>query len=332
MDFIERKNYESFVDLLDADDFELFDDIDDVPLDEYGVDRDGDDSILAQTEGVGDLSSMLIVPERELRALGARKPLRNRVVPFARELKAGMKGEDVRALQRALSHANRRYDGTVPAKTGTWGNATTKALREFQARRRKLNPEMEVDGIYGRQSHKALAPHYDAFGISLINEERKKLSAALNKPARVRDMIESAAIFGYNNRNLIHYTQSSFRCYGVRNKILPPRIPFYEDCSSYGKWTYYVAMRTVDAGLADPDGLNWAPYGFTGTLSRHGKKISKAQAALGFYGSGTYSHVVISVGLRTRCVSHGSEGGPYLTDYNYRSDFSHWRGYPGAHY
>ena len=78
----------------------------------------------------------------------------------------------------------------------------------------------------------------------------------------------------------------------------------------------------------DPNGLGYNGYGYTGTLSQQGRQTRVPKPGdLGFYGGGwPYSHVVVSVG-DGKCVSHGSEGGPYLLDFRYRSDFNHWRTY-----
>ena len=314
---------------LDEDEFELFDDVDEVP--EETPPQDGDQHDLVNTSENVWYDPNAVTPEMPV---GAPRP-RRRVVPYCRELKRGKTGKDVRAVQRALKVAQRKWKikhkgkrPVIPGQTALFGPLTVRALKQFQ-KRKGLKP----DGVYGKATHKKLAPFYDAYGIHLMHDARqawKKKRQARPKAAQLR--CQSAALYGYNNRHLIRYTMSSSRMYGVRNGIVPPRVPYYEDCSSFAKWTYYVAKRSVMPKLPDPDGLNWSPWGYTGTLARHGKWGKKQMAALGFYGSGTFSHVVVSVGYGSMCVSHGSDGGPYLSAYNYRGDFAGWKLYPGMHY
>jgi cell wall-associated NlpC family hydrolase len=109
--------------------------------------------------------------------------------------------------------------------------------------------------------------------------------------------------------------------WGVKNRVKPPSVPPWEDCSSYSTWTYWVAK------IPDPNNLGYNGYGYTGTLASNGKMTYNPKPGdLAFYGAFPYSHVVIFIG-NAKCISHGSEGGPYLLPVKYRSDFSHYRTY-----
>jgi hypothetical protein len=218
----------------------------------------------------------------------------------------------VKAIQRALRRAGHRQCG----ETGYFGRGTKLAVKDFQSKKHLM-----ADGVYGRLTHSKLAPYFDTRGIYLMRKAKEKT------PSLVKDrklQIEAAAIFGYNHRYQIHYTQSYLRMYGLRYRLKRPSVPIWEDCSSFATWCYYDAEMPKN-----PNGYEgWPTYGYTGTLASNGIRLfSKTRAALGLYGNWPYSHVVISVGSGNKCVSHGSEGGPYLTDYFYRGDFSHWRAY-----
>ena len=121
---------------------------------------------------------------------------------------------------------------------------------------------------------------------------------------------------------------------GVRRKIYPPRVPEWEDCSSFATWTYFVA------GAPDPNGAGYNGSGYTGTLSRHGRRLggegsSRSQQLklaqpgdLVFYGPGwPWGHVSIYIG-GGQVVSHGTESGPNRTPIDYRSDRGQIRTYP----
>jgi hypothetical protein len=231
------------------------------------------------------------------------------LVPFKRQIKYHMIGADVLATKRALAHAGLRKWGYGFTKTA--GRRWVRDIRNFQQRH-----GLHVDGVYGPQTHAKLVKFFDRYAASLYNHYH---------PPKVvtskRSQIVSTAIFGYNHRGSIHYTQSGLRMYGVRNRIRPPRVTYYEDCSSFATWCYWVA------GALDPNGLGYNGYGFTGTLASHGKRVATPRPGdLVFYGWFPYRHVAIYIG-GGKIISHGSEVGPVLTTPHYRSDFSHYRSY-----
>lgn len=281
---------------------EIFLSLKDVPVDE-NIPEDGDNRLAARKEP-GDPSAPF---ERE--ALRRARTPRRLVPPLKRLLKRGMKGKDVEALQRALKAAKATR---INPPAHIYGPGTMQAVKRFQ---RENN--LEVDGVYGPKTHAVLAPHYDAYGAWLITGEKVDVSPE----EKMRSAIVDACILGYNLRAQIHYTMGNLRMWGVRNRVKPPSVPKYEDCSSFATWVYWVS------GAADPNGRGYDGYGYTGTLALKGTRTNSPRPGnLGFYGSYPYGHVVIYVG-EGKCVSHGSEGGPYLLYPNYRNDFSHWRTY-----
>src|SRR5688500_2077727 len=94
------------------------------------------------------------------------------------------------------------------------------------------------------------------------------LTKIVNLTWSKREKIVSTAMLRYRNRYGIHYTQSSLRMSGVRNRIKPPAYGRYEDCSSFATWCYWVA------GVNDPNGRGYDGFGYTGTLANFGRKIS----------------------------------------------------------
>lgn len=228
-------------------------------------------------------------------------------VPFRRQLKFGAVGNDVFAIKRALAQSGVSTWGEWGTFPRTYGSGATKHVKTFQQKH-----GLHVDGIYGVNTQKKLEPFFDAYGAFLL----KTFKPPVLKTTSKRDNVVAAAMFGYENRASIHYTESSWRMYGVRNHIKPPGIPRYEDCSSFATWCYYVA------GLPDPNGYGYDGLGYTGTLTHHGTSIALINAKPGdlvFYGGsfGIPSHVAIYVG-NNRVVSHGGESGPDLLPVTYR--------------
>src|SRR5574338_9553 len=276
---------------------------------------DGDSALLEHYESLGGIpqTAMQRVEQAQRNADANLRLMLNQkvVVPLPRLLKLkqpNMHGKDVIALQRALAKAKLRKWGNF---TGFYGSGTKHQVAEFQEKM-----HLRRDGQYGLETHKKLARYYDAYGTFLMNQANKQF--AKNSP---RDTIVSYSTFGFNNRYKIHYTQGPLRMYGVRNHVRPPRIPYYEDCSSYATWTYW------GAGVRDPNGLGYNGWGYTGTLAQHGSRTTNPQPGdLAFYGRFPYGHVVVYIG-NGKCISHGSEIGPLLLNVYYRSDFSHFRTY-----
>jgi len=144
-----------------------------------------------------------------------------------------------------------------------------------------------------------------------------------DQPAQFLDL----ALLALHHRDKIGYTQTSRRMMIVRNKVWFPwflRVLFLEeDCSSYVTGVYWSAK------LPDPNRRGYALSGsYTGTLGVAGTQTVMVQRGdLSLYGRRPWKHVVMRVGRGKRCVSHGSNGGPYFLDYDYRDDYDQTRSY-----
>jgi hypothetical protein len=152
-----------------------------------------------------------------------------------------------------------------------------------------------------------------------------------------RRVAVAAALLGYRNAGNIHYTQGSKRWQGIADTRYSKsgQYPNFADCSAFATWCLwnglYVPYRKPDV----VNGAGWKA-GYTGTMLGHGVAIRNIAnvrwADCVLYGrAGTSgAHVAILVGKRNgklMVVSHGSEGGPYLVPYNYRSDIMSIRRY-----
>jgi hypothetical protein len=141
-----------------------------------------------------------------------------------------------------------------------------------------------------------------------------------------RDTIVQTGMLGVDKAEQIHYTQDYRRMWGVREQVRPDDVPPYEDCSSFATWCYWVA------GAPDPNGLGYNGSGYTGTQVNNGRSVGldgRRPGDLIFYGGSwsSTSHVAIFTSDTSCVVSHGSEGGPYYCEYNYRSDIVGVRSY-----
>lgn len=297
--------------------------ISDLDLDDTPVDKDADNSVLANGSPIlseEEHRRLLSVDNtarlsENLKGLKLSQP---KHVPFLRPLHYGNVGYDVLALKRALSKAGFRDWGKWGTPAKGYGAQLKREVAQFQ----KKN-HLPVTGRYDEKTHSALSKYFDSYGVYLLLEE-KKTFPVFDPKKKQRLGIVNTAIFGYHNRDAIHYTESGLRMYGVRNHIKPPQVTRWEDCSSFATWCYWVA------GAPDPNGLGYNGQGFTGTLIQHGTRVTHPSLSPGdliFFGHQTIpSHVAIYIGSN-RIVSHGSEGGPYLLPWNYRSDIHSMRSY-----
>lgn len=150
--------------------------------------------------------------------------------------------------------------------------------------------------------------------------------------AHSRKIIVQAAKIMVRHKAEIHYSQKANRQVGVRARmsILDGHFPKTCDCSSTAWWMLWDAMGR-NYGVDDivcRTGPYWDPNGvvYTGSMYTHGKAVVHDEnlkiGDLIFYGDqggGIPEHVAVSVGGRV-VFSHGSEGGPYFLDLDYRSD------------
>lgn len=315
--------------------FEVYHSFDEAPLDVEDGEADGlerfdhDDSDLAlapwanpAAPPTGDDATLAAKLEgiSAVRLSAGAATATRLVVPHPRDLRRGMRGFDVLALQRAMAVAGERRWGS--GFTGQFGRGLYDDVRDFQ----RKHTGLVVDGVYGASTHARAARYYDAYGIRLLNRVRVRTAAQV----RQADLMAGAMVL-YNRRSVVHYTQGPARMGIVRHRLSLAQLRtypwFYEDCSSSVTGLYRVA------GLADPNGFGFNGLGFTGTLAAHGAwyqvSSSLPKGALVLYGwSFPYHHVTMVVGPG-RVWSHGSEAGPLLCATRYRSDASTARVYSG---
>jgi len=155
---------------------------------------------------------------------------------------------------------------------------------------------------------------------------------------RFRARVVRAAIFGHKHEPEVHYTMGPRRWDGITNRCRTHagRFPRFADCSSYVTWCIWDALGGPNAGADIVNGQQWTG-GYTGTMRDNGRRLpgsvsqqlaAAAPGDLVHYGGGTGKHVTIVVGSN-KVVSHGSEGGPYLINPDYRNDIAEVRRYIG---
>ena len=152
---------------------------------------------------------------------------------------------------------------------------------------------------------------------------------------RARERATQAAMLGYENRAKIHYSQKPNRWEGIKNRLNARRgkFPRNADCSSFVSWCLF---NGLELGFSTGDVVNGSGWtgGYTGTMRSNGLRVEHVGNLLRgdcvHYGEGLTAHVTMVVGRRAgvpMVVSHGSEGGPYYTNYDYRTDVKEFRRY-----
>ena len=149
---------------------------------------------------------------------------------------------------------------------------------------------------------------------------------------RARDLAVQAAFLGLRHRDAVHYTQSPQRWEGIARNLKSWRgeYPHYADCSSFATWCLWMGL--IHYGVRDVVNDQRWQAGWTGTMVNHGKQVvhreNVRRADLALYGDpvGRSGHVAVCIG-GGRIISHGSEGGPYLLDIDYRADLRQIRRY-----
>lgn len=300
-----------------AADVPVYHSFDDVPLDVPPL-EEGDDSLHAHDLGAG--GAVFLAPPTRTLPLGPQP--RQLIIPHPRDLRKGMKGKDVLALQRALSRAGYH---SWNLRTGQFGDQLEKDVKRFQQK-----TGLHVDGVYGTATHAKLARWYTLFEINLILQV--KVETPQQKAQR---LFIAASMYLYNVRGRVHYTQGWSRMSIVKwhlraLALLQGAGPLYEDCSSLMTGLYYVA------GVPDPNDFGYNGLGYTGTMAVRGQRHYGTQpvGACGFYGSYPFGHVVgaLNVGTIPRVITHGSEPGPLVLLADYRGLPAQWRTYPGIHW
>lgn len=151
-------------------------------------------------------------------------------------------------------------------------------------------------------------------------------------PAHARKAVNltlQAAVLGLRHAPVIHYTQGELRWQGIDRRRLASAgaFPNYADCSAYASWCYWNGVRAHLGHTDIVNGEHWLA-GYTGTMLEHGRRVERAiPGDAVIYGSGfPGEHVAIYTGGGL-VVSHGSEAGPLLLPWNYRSDVMQIRRY-----
>lgn len=121
------------------------------------------------------------------------------------------------------------------------------------------------------------------------------------------------------HKDQVHYTQGEQRWQGINSRLVAAHghFPDYGDCSSTATWILWNALH-YHMGRGDiVSGFGWN-YGNTASMLQHGVTVLPADTKVGdiaFY----RNHCAVGVG-GGKVFSHGSEGGPYKLDLDYRSD------------
>lgn len=130
-----------------------------------------------------------------------------------------------------------------------------------------------------------------------------------------------AAILGLRHAPSIHYTQEGMRWQGIQRHRDASRgqFPNWADCSAFVTWCLWNGLYLRGHHSDIVNGLHWQA-GYTGTLLTHGAHVSSPiPGDVIIYGPGTGEHTTLYTGGGL-CISHGSEAGPLLLPWRYRSD------------
>jgi hypothetical protein len=208
-----------------------------------------------------------------------------------------MKGADVFAVQRALKAAKCRKRKA----SRLYGFRCVNNVKKFQR-----NHHLKVTGKVNQETLDKLGHFFDGYGMYLFAQQRKRTKQATGVSVSVK-----TAFFLLAHKDETYYSQDAgLRMRAITEKMYPPKVPRYLDCSAACTWYRFVAH------LSDPNGLNYNGYGYTGTMVQNGTRVTTPQAGdMTFYQNP--DHVAIEVGSG-RVISDGSSGGPYLLARNYR--------------
>jgi hypothetical protein len=147
------------------------------------------------------------------------------------------------------------------------------------------------------------------------------------RAAHARQLILKAAHTMVVNKDRITYSQRADRWEGIRQglTITKGQYPRHADCSSTHTWMMWDALHRPYNVRDLVNGCGWVA-GYTGTMYTRGKAVRhdknhKIGDAIfyGDQGGGIPEHVATYIG-GGKVFSHGSNGGPYILDIDYRSD------------
>lgn len=227
-------------------------------------------------------------------------------VAFLGPFKRGRCGPAVRIMEGALRLT------TPPVRkakaSSCFGAATERQIKVFQGRH-----GIPKTGIYGTRTHKALSHAYtkrqrEALSyIATVRLKKLRVNAILGITAHARAV-----------QGLMQYCETGSLSNCGRRFVWPPwpDVPRHTDCSGYVSWIYF------EAGLPDPNGLNYTG-GYTQTLVVHGVAVRPGAPLhvgdLIFNGPSasntTHVHIYIGHGLTS---GHGAFG-IHINQYNYRT-------------
>lgn len=159
-----------------------------------------------------------------------------------------------------------------------------------------------------------------------------RVSGLTDKQAsHARELLVRSAKNMVKHKDQIDYSQAYDRQDAMRKHktITRGEYPAHADCSSTSWWMLWDAMGRnykVRDIVCKTQGWNPNQTVYTGSMYRNGKAVVHDRnlkiGDLIFYGDqggGIPEHVAMYVG-GGKVFSHGSDGGPYIIDLDYRSD------------
>ena len=131
-----------------------------------------------------------------------------------------------------------------------------------------------------------------------------------------------AAVVGLHHAPALHYTEGPGRWSGIDRRRVASKgeWPAFADCSAFLAWCYWNGLYLRGGHSDIVNGCRWEA-GYTGTMLEHGRAVSEpipGDAII--YGSswpGEHTALYTGGGL---VISNGSEIGPLLLPWRYRSD------------
>lgn len=255
--------------------------------------------------------------------------------PFSRTIREGMRGDDVKAVKRAIS----RWDPEVypwHEFTDFAGEYLVRAFVEFK--RRNFSQIGNRTPVFGERPWNLLTTKkaknkpgewaFDKRAIQLAREFNESFTTTPEE--RIRKAIVSAGFFWYSNKWQIAYSQARPMAVGR-----PPFVPSRWDCSGFVTNCHYAG------GAPDPNGRGYDGLGYTGTLMGRGTRVGSIAdlepGDLIFYGfsaerpgfnRGDPGDVKLYVGDEM-VLSMGSYPMKYV-HYRARRDINHFRKYKVA--
>lgn len=248
--------------------------------------------------------------------------------PYVEQLHVGMSGPHVAAYQRMLH----RWDPEVRPQweapymgQGFFGQPMRDQVKRFQASWSSVHGDRPIPatGYIGPLTHAALLRSADARACWLLRTEYER-----RRGGEARTIVTDAARKALARKGRMTYSGPKApaeyqrrRWQGIKERIVPPSVPQYADCSSLASWCLWLAR---DHGAEDPSRSRWT-WGNTTSMEPNGRKVDVGSArpgALFFYFRPKWGgHVGIMVERAQGVpwlVSFGQQGGPYYVRWDYR--------------